>query len=73
MAIKFNLKNFPKYREEHQDDDFITWAGSLQNNGYPSSKSIGIWETKSIRMWEIDVWEFEMDDFEYTHFVLKWS
>ena len=60
MAIKFNLKNFPKYREEHQDDVYSTWIESLQSNGYPSTKNIGMWE-------------FEMDDFEYTHFVLKWS
>lgn len=58
--MQFLLRNFPKFKDEHCYDEYSSWEESLQNNGYPSAVSLnGLL--------------YEMDDYEYTHFVLRWS
>lgn len=56
----FRLVDFPKFRDEYLNDGYETWGESLRNNGYPSTQVVGA---------EM----FEMDDIEYTHFVLRFS
>jgi len=59
----FNLGKFPKFKIEYANDEYETWGESLRNNGYPSARVCDYDELVY----------YEMDDLEYTLFVLRWS
>jgi|LakMenE01Jun11ns_1017448.scaffolds.fasta_scaffold6989784_1 hypothetical protein len=58
----FNLMGFPKFRRFAAGDGYDTWEASLRNNGFPSA-----------RVHDYNDLIYEMDDIEYTWFVLRWS
>jgi hypothetical protein len=60
----FKLTDFPKFKDAHLGKG-IPWHVVLHNDGYQSA--ICRWrDGKPLPC-------VEMDDIEYTHFVLKWS
>ena len=61
--MKFYLSDFPRFKQAYFTDHYRTWGDSLRNNGYPSTNELV----------EVEVGLYEMDDHEYTWFVLRWS
>lgn len=66
--MKFKLHDYKKFKEEYWNDGHVNWLHSLRAHGYPSTNQVYIGN---------DVFEgdcvYEMDDIEFTHFVLRWS
>ena len=60
--MKFYLEDFQNFKNAYRYDEYDSWLDSLRNNGYPSSKVVS---------YHNDL--YEMDDIEYTWFVLNWS
>ena len=53
------ITNFPKFLEYYRNTPG-SWLSTLHNNGYPSAKMMGDYN-------------YELNDLEYTHFVLRWT
>ena len=64
VGMIFYMRSFPKFMKEFFDDECNTWEESLRNNGYPSAQ---------YDLMNGDFEIIEMDNIEYTHFVLRWS
>ena len=57
--MRFSMNNFPKFKEAYIWSSNLLWEDDLHDAGYKSA-------TNTVN--EL----IEMDDIEYTHFVLKW-
>ena len=58
-----DIRNYPKFMREYEDEWHYTWEQSFHTAGFKSAT----------RREEMLIWEYELDDEEYTWFVLRWS
>ena len=65
--MRFKLHDYEKFKDEYQFDGNTSWLASLREHGYPSTNQI--FNSDGSLYPEV----FEMDDIEFTHFVLRWS
>jgi len=60
--MKINLKDYPNFIEAYTNDGCYSWGDSLHSAGYRSANG-----------YELGMYEFELDEVEFTWFVLRWS
>ena len=65
--MRFKLHDYENFKDEYRYDGNTSWLASLREHGYPSTNQL--YNPNGSLLPEV----FEMDDIEFTHFVLRWS
>ena len=60
--MKIDLRNYPKFVAAYENDGKLSWEQSLHTAGFKSANGD-----------EMLIWEYKLDDEEFTWFVLRWS
>lgn len=65
--MRFRLGDYENFKDEYRCDGNTSWLASLREHGYPSTNQL--FNPNGSLLPEL----FEMDDIEFTWFVMRWS